>query len=285
VSILQAQFDAIQAPTNSKRQLNPDNATKNWYRLVKVYSNRALTKPEDRILAISGIAERYGRVFGDQYCAGMWRSTFANALYWQPGHNAGPQPRPTKWQGPSWSWTSVNAPVDFPHLIGSDSKHKPIIMAVDTKLVNPDDPYGAVQEGSCQLIVKARLSPAALRFETDVDGKLKARAGSISMGGKADVFEIPISYDAVEPEPERGENNAVFLELSSVLEDHRWSTRGLVARGKGGTNIFIRIGTFDCSGQHNRTRQENKSVEDWKRRARYELCWFDGNPEEDYIII
>jgi len=179
----------------------------------------------------------------------------------------------------------VNAPVDFPHLIGSDSKHKPIIMAVDTKLVNPDDPYGAVQEGSCQLIVKARLSPAALRFETDVDGKLKARAGSISMGGKADVFEIPISYDAVEPEPERGENNAVFLELSSVLEDHRWSTRGLVARGKGGTNIFIRIGTFDCSGQHNRTRQENKSVEDWKRRARYELCWFDGNPEEDYIII
>jgi hypothetical protein len=71
VSILQAQFDAIQAPTNSERQLNPDNATKNWYRLVTVYSNRALTKPEDLILAISGIAERYGRAFGDQYCAGI----------------------------------------------------------------------------------------------------------------------------------------------------------------------------------------------------------------------
>jgi hypothetical protein len=105
------------------------------------------------------------------------------------------------------------------------------------------------------------------------------------MGGMADVFEIKISYDALEPEPERSENNAVFLELSSALEDWRWSTRGLIARGKGGSNIFSRIGTFDYIGQHGRARQRDESVEDWKQRARKELCWFDGNPEEDYIII
>ena len=84
----------------------------NWLKLVEVYTHRQVTVATDRILAISGIAERYGRAFGDQYCAGLWRSGFPRALFWT--HSDKMQPRPRVWQGPSWSWTSIAGPVKFP---------------------------------------------------------------------------------------------------------------------------------------------------------------------------
>jgi hypothetical protein len=59
----------------------------NWYILVALYTYRKSSIPTDRILAISGIAERYGRPFGDQYCAGLWRSTLPEALYWKTSNS------------------------------------------------------------------------------------------------------------------------------------------------------------------------------------------------------
>ena len=84
VAVLQADFHALHGTQLPEPIVSFEEGMHNWLRLVEVFTHRHSTKSEDRVLAISGIAERYGRVFGDQYCAGIWRSTFAKALFWTP---------------------------------------------------------------------------------------------------------------------------------------------------------------------------------------------------------
>jgi hypothetical protein len=72
-----------------------------WYDLVGAYSNRKLTIPTDRILAISGIVKVYSRKFGDEYLAGLWKSTFCWAILWTASNVGKSIARPQEYQGPS----------------------------------------------------------------------------------------------------------------------------------------------------------------------------------------
>ena len=46
-----------------------------WARIVKLYSSSHLTYPKDKLLALSGIAERVQRHIGGEYLAGLWKDT------------------------------------------------------------------------------------------------------------------------------------------------------------------------------------------------------------------
>ncbi|KAH7409439.1 heterokaryon incompatibility protein-domain-containing protein [Cadophora sp. MPI-SDFR-AT-0126] len=95
VSILQDKFNSIQDKAIELYSLGFEDAMNNWLKLVEVYTHRHLTVSTDRILAISGIAERYGSAFGGQYCAGIWQSSFPRALFWT--HSDKMMPRPRVW--------------------------------------------------------------------------------------------------------------------------------------------------------------------------------------------
>lgn len=92
-----------------------------WQSLVKEYTSRSLSLENDRVLAISGIAEQIGTRTGDKYCAGLWRSCLVSQLSWfaVACHETYPEDRsifgtdPGKIQEPSWSWISISAPVEF----------------------------------------------------------------------------------------------------------------------------------------------------------------------------
>jgi hypothetical protein len=96
---------------------------------VRDYTQRQLSRPADRILAISGIATAYlqnvdeskslqgptYRTSLNSYVAGHWIYRLPNDLLWTV-HK--PQlVRSLVHQGPSWSWTSVNGPVSFGHVL------------------------------------------------------------------------------------------------------------------------------------------------------------------------
>ena len=214
----------------------------NWFTLVEVYTHRLLTISADRILAISGIAERYGRVFGDQYCAGIWRSTFAKALFWEPAGKL--HPRPQIWQGPSWSWTSINGPVRFTRDSVSDEDEPPII-AINIELVNPANPYGALLEGSGRLTLKSRTLLAFLTFVEDKVFRLRVYAKGIMVKRDFATFVVQVSYDALDATDEkRDANNVQLIELSSKCGDHEWSCRGLVVRCVT-EDTYTRVGTFE----------------------------------------
>ncbi|KAF5558719.1 heterokaryon incompatibility protein [Fusarium phyllophilum] len=80
-----------------------------WMNLVKTYYKCSLTCPDDRLMAMAGIAEICKKNSGDDYLAGLWRSRIVEGLNWVVLE---PEPRP---QNPervlSWSWAAVDSRV------------------------------------------------------------------------------------------------------------------------------------------------------------------------------
>lgn len=253
-----------------------------WYRLVAVYSHRNLTLPADRILAISGIAEGYGRFLNDSYLAGLWRSTLSRSLYWKATDNT--RPRPDVWQGPSWSWVSLSSPVEFP-LASSLDRVEPHVVAVDIDLQNTANPYGAITEGSGRLVVKGRRLTAVLVFSPAQFGGTKTSATSIRMNETGGLFKVRISVDSLEEARKAADDGGTdLLELSGLCTDKSWSTRGLVV-WRCGEDSYTRLGTFEYKTDGTASRKQNESVEDWRLRASREFNWFGSVKTGIYDIL
>lgn len=93
-----------------------------WYKLVKQYSACGLTEEKDKLVAISGIVDEVENLTGDRCLAGVWRRDMPRCLFWKvdwPGEYSylredfPEKPQPTHWRAPSWSWASLNLPVEW----------------------------------------------------------------------------------------------------------------------------------------------------------------------------
>jgi hypothetical protein len=88
---------------------------KEWLRIVSIYSWRQMAIPSDVFLAIGGIAEEIYRVTNWTYCAGLWLQSIIVGLAWR--RQMGSEERPTKrarpWRAPSWSWASLDGPIEY----------------------------------------------------------------------------------------------------------------------------------------------------------------------------
>ena len=93
-----------------------DGAFVLWYRLVKQYSLRSLTRSSDKLPAISGLAAMIAKKTRRRYLAGIWEQNL-HALAWsrdvQCGevHNMAAAEECRR--GPSWSWTSISGPASY----------------------------------------------------------------------------------------------------------------------------------------------------------------------------
>ncbi|KAL2066999.1 hypothetical protein VTL71DRAFT_1423 [Oculimacula yallundae] len=93
-------------------------AVKAWENLTSVFSQCALTLPNDKLMAISGIARvtaSQNPVLG-QYIAGMWRTSLETQLCWYVVHEGGDIARPETYRAPSWSWAASDGRVEFEFL-------------------------------------------------------------------------------------------------------------------------------------------------------------------------
>jgi hypothetical protein len=94
-----------------------------WYSLVEDYSSRKLTYEEDKLPALSGMAERMnlaltepGKV-SDRYLAGLWEQDLLVGLMWQraakPWQKYKVREVNAGYVAPSWSWVSTTESVAF----------------------------------------------------------------------------------------------------------------------------------------------------------------------------
>lgn len=81
-----------------------------WLQLVEDYSLRALTKSEDKLTALAGIAEVY-QGHHARYLAGLWSDQFPAALMWQSLDSYAK--RHDIYRAPSWSWASLQGRISF----------------------------------------------------------------------------------------------------------------------------------------------------------------------------
>ncbi|KAM0806286.1 heterokaryon incompatibility protein-domain-containing protein, partial [Usnea florida] len=80
---------------------------KYWHKLVEVYSSRNLTRAEDKLVAISGLAKRVQSCLDDEYLAGLWKGSLPLDLLWYPHWMDGCPRRSSSYRAPTWSWASI----------------------------------------------------------------------------------------------------------------------------------------------------------------------------------
>ncbi|PNY23155.1 Uncharacterized protein TCAP_06896 [Tolypocladium capitatum] len=162
----------------------------NWFEVLRTYSGCAVTAPEEKLLAVAGVAGDMKRLLRErgceqtEYLAGMWMAMLPGGLLWNV---CGIGSRPAAYRAPSWSWAAVDATVNFhdmmPEEAGGDGLLCELVSAATTPCTA--DETGEVTAGSVVLRGKLALgklhapfpSPHRPRNETmqiksliDVDG-------------------------------------------------------------------------------------------------------------------
>ncbi|OJJ76894.1 hypothetical protein ASPBRDRAFT_219208 [Aspergillus brasiliensis CBS 101740] len=82
-----------------------------WHQIVSHYSFRQMTKPSDKLSALSGLAARMSD--GERkYLAGLWSDTLVIDLLWYVT-GSGLHTRPEPWRAPTWSWASMDGGISY----------------------------------------------------------------------------------------------------------------------------------------------------------------------------
>jgi hypothetical protein len=132
-----------------------------FYDVIEKYSGCALTKSDDKLVAISGIARIMPREsVKDEYLAGLWLRTLPESLVWWSYAHLLPT---HSYRVPSWSWASVDGRLGIQTYLGLD----PICKVNDysIKLTNPTDPFGQVKGGWIKLAGPLRTIKISYDFE------------------------------------------------------------------------------------------------------------------------
>lgn len=126
-----------------------------WYQNVvsQSYSRRKLTRPEDKLNAISGLARAFHRHFRSKYIAGLWELDLAFALCWR---RRGPVVHPAIYRAPSFSWARIDGVIEWP--LRASMKTADLTLIESQITYESEDPFGRVQD--CSIHIRGRLRRA-----------------------------------------------------------------------------------------------------------------------------
>ncbi|KAI3318160.1 HET-domain-containing protein [Xylariaceae sp. AK1471] len=89
------------------------NRWTDWYQVVEEYSTRQLTKDDDRLVALGGLARLVARSTNAKYLAGIWETGLIEGLMWSRKSRDQQLRQPGAFSAPSWSWASIVGPIRF----------------------------------------------------------------------------------------------------------------------------------------------------------------------------
>lgn len=238
--------DRIFIGTTNNSHAEDKNDKYEWKSVLGKYTKRFLTKPRDRLVALSGIAEQFSLLWPESdYMAGLWRHHLPGSLLWVLRDTGAPLPRPFKYRAPSWSWASVDGEII------QDYATLGILCTVVSCEVTPVDlsnPFGEILSGN--LRVRAILKKAVWdRAESELfEVGNNERGVSLSEHDDSDRGEIGWAVaDAAEDGMESTSTVTVALVQSTAN-----TVLGLVlaaAESHNGhiqTEIYRRVGRFSA---------------------------------------
>lgn len=184
----------LQSLDRNARYLYLTGLQEDWRRIVRVYTRAALTEERDKLVAISALAREMRVVTNDDYLAGLWRTSLVDDLLWYAVHGK----RPKSYRAPSWSWASIDGPVDY----YSDSMRSVngrlvcnLVEVVDVQTTPvADNPFGELKGGYLRL-----------------SGMLRAAKWA---GKKDDALDLLIDGEIVNSYPRKG----VHRSLGQAIE-------------------------------------------------------------------
>ena len=125
-----------------------------WTYLIERYSMRSTTYASDRLVALAGIAEKFGGALRTKYIVGFWENHILEYLMWHPKSGA---TETSSYRAPSWSWASLDGSIaiDSDLATGLDQDYHPAfdcrILRCQITLKDQLLPYGEVIEGHIEL--------------------------------------------------------------------------------------------------------------------------------------
>lgn len=87
------------------------NRLRSWWRIVEDHSRRALTDPNDKLMALQGIVAKFTLYVQGEMLSGIWSKDLPTRLLWTM---AGKPDRFQAPDNPSWSWPSTNREIRHP---------------------------------------------------------------------------------------------------------------------------------------------------------------------------
>ncbi|KAH0559419.1 hypothetical protein GP486_004066 [Trichoglossum hirsutum] len=125
-----------------------------WYSVVEEYAEREFSFPEDKLPAISGLAQKMARTIDDRYLAGLWKGDLHRGLLWRPRIKMH-MTRPPQPGAPSWSWAALDGEIEWDRVS--------FLRACSIEILNAEitpfgpDPMGRVTGG--QLVLSGKFLP------------------------------------------------------------------------------------------------------------------------------
>lgn len=181
-----------------------------WPEIVDNYTQRSLSFPGDKPVAIAAMASEIGQPLKLTYLSGLWREYLPEQLLWRMWGD--PIRRPEHYRAPSWSWASVEGWVMLERTSNAEGVAIDII-ACETEPVSAAVPYGAVNSGS--LTIKGRVITG--RWFRNRDSSIVLE-GIRSSSPNAKAGADKTSVDKMEIDSEEGETSSEDLCSSSSWE-------------------------------------------------------------------
>lgn len=238
-----------------------------WYDIVENYSNRFLTRSEDILPAISGLASRMHDLHGGTYLAGLWKEDIQGGLCWyiQSQRKSDRHTRPLYQTAPSWSWASrTNAVIRFlPRGRGFFNPSRELGLSLEIANCFPrstyQNRYGEVDGGF--LLARGALKPAIAVFKTDTEDLQDTFLGTeVVATGWIAVVRDPVSHRetgvvAFDEQPQGEEKTSeIVCFLTQVYEfpvplGLQFTCLALVHTGSS-EEEYRRVGLVTLSDQH-----------------------------------
>lgn len=203
-----------------------------WRSLVRDYSRRFLTFPNDKLPGIAGVAADYSRMFSGAYLAGLWEFSLVSELLWCS--NRSDITRPTVQRAPSWSWASVDGEINHKWCPVDMGYNFMKIVSCQVTPVSALSPFGRVDPRRSMLQVDSDIAPVYWDVATE---KLFRMASDEPGGGEKRVDIGRAQADAFEDILGTG------TPLVWAMVVVRQPLRGLLL-SEVGDDIFRRVGIF-----------------------------------------
>jgi hypothetical protein len=117
-----------------------------WHRILEQYAAAGVTKAEDTLPALSGVAAVFYRIGTGLYLAGLWTADLRSELCWFFGECAREY---SVYVAPSFSWASCETHGRWPDYSYDWKAEKLVdVLCYHTILVHPSNPFGRVREAS-----------------------------------------------------------------------------------------------------------------------------------------
>ena len=127
---------------------HPSPAHAVWQRALSSYTNASLTKSEDKLIALAGIASELSPNFSEcYYVAGLWKEYLPTELLWYVDMDT-ISSRQRTYRAPSFSWASVDGPI-----VPGGWQKDDILIEVQAASASTEtsNPFGSVESGSIRL--------------------------------------------------------------------------------------------------------------------------------------